>query len=297
MSNSFTFRSHLPPLNEIEEIELAKTIENGILANREIKSGNVNPKRKDFLTSEINKAYEARNYLVLENSHLVVSVAKLFLHRGVGFEDLIQEGQIGLIKAAERFDYRDGFRFSTWAKRWIRESISNSIGNQSRIINPPVPIETQLISLLRSRQSLSQVYFRELNIDELADATKLIKEEVTKFLSLSTRCFSLDAIYESNDFDLQENNIFQDSFPSPSITASLYFQKRFVDSILASLPEIQYLILKYKYGMIDGSLHTNLDISKILNLSSWQVKHYENLALRNLSKIVSHEEVSDYYLE
>ena len=297
MSNSFTFSSDLPPLNVVEEIVLAKTIENGILANRELKLGNVDSKRKDFLKSEINKAIEARNHLVLSNSHLVVSIAKLFLHRGVELEDLIQEGQIGLIKAAERFDYRNVFGFSTYAKRWIRESIYNSIWNQIRINNPHVNNEKQLISLLRPRQSLSQKYFRKLSNDEFADTTKLIEEKVTKHLYLSTLCFSLDAICESTDFDLHENDIFPDSFPCPSISASFYFQKRFVDSILASLPEIQCFILKYKYGLIDGSLHTNQEISKFLNLSLWQVKHNENLALRKLRKIVSPIEASDNYID
>lgn len=287
----------MPHLNENEEIVLSKTVQTGILAYHELKRGDVDQKRKDFLTSELAKAFEARNHLALANSHLVISIAKMFLHKGVGFEDLIQEGYIGLIKAAGRYDYREGFRFGTHAKWWVHKLISKSIANQSGINRLPGHIETQLISLLRVKQSLSKVYYRKPTIDELAEATRLTEEQVIKLLSLKIPFFSFDGICETTDSDLLENIIFQDLFPSPTITASFYFQKRFVDSILASLPEIQCLILKYRYGMKDGSLHTYMEISKILNLSPSQVKYNENLALKKLRKIVSPTEASDYYID
>ena len=296
MSNLFKSSSFLPHLNENEEIVLSKIVQNGILAYHELKRGDVDQKKKDFLTSEFAKAFEARNHSALANSHLVISIAKMFRNRGVGLEDLIQEGYIGLIKAAGRYDYREGFRFSTYAKRWVHEFISKSIANQSGINRLPAHIETQLISLLRVKQSLSKVSYRKPTIDELAEATRLPEEQVIKLLSLNIPLSSFDGICETNDSDLLENVVFQDLFPSPTITASLYFQKRFVDSILATLPEIQCLILKYRYGMKDGSFHTTAEISIILNLSLWQVRYHEDRGLRNLRKIVTPQEVSDYYL-
>ena len=297
MSNSYTSYSHLPLLNEIEEIELAKAIENGGWASIELRNGNVSSKRQDFLLSEINNAKQAKCQMVLANSGLVISIAKMFQNRGIDLEDLIQEGHIGLIKAVERFDYHQGFRFSTYAKWWIRESISRSISNQSRMIRLPVHIEMQMISLFRTKQSLTQNLLRFPNIGELAEATNLPEEKVTKLLSLSHRCYSLEAICECNDTDLLETIKDEDNVSSPTITSSLYFQKRFVESILACLPEIQCLILKYKFGMMDGFLHTTLEISKILNLSSHQVKHFEKIALQKLSKIVNRIEASDYYID
>ena len=297
MPNLYAFFSHLPPLNEIEEIVLARTVENGILANRELKNGNVDPKRIHLLTSEIEKAIEARNHLVLSNLGLVIRIAKLYLHMGVGLQDLIQEGTLGLIRAAGWFDYSKGTRFSTHASGYIHESIFKSLIYQSRLIRLPVHIENQLISLLRTKQSLTQKLGRFRNIAELAEATNMPEEKVAKLISQPFLCYSLEAIFECNDYDLQKTIFEEENFLLPSIRVDSYFQRRYVDSILASLPEIQSIILKYKFGMIDGFIYTYSEISQILNLPYGKVKHYADSALVKLSKIVSHEEVSDHYLD
>jgi len=123
------------------------------------------------------------------------------------------------------------------------------------------------------------------------------EEKVAKLISQPFLCYSLEAIFESNDYDLQKIIFEEENFLLPSIRVDSYFQRRYVDSILASLPEIQSIILKYKFGMIDGFIYTYSEISQILNLPYGKVKHYADSALVKLSKIVSHEEVSDHYLD
>ena len=146
----------VPLLTAEEEVELAQRIERGRLAREELAKGNVSPRRRTELQRLIEDGWAAREHLITANSRLVISVAKKYMGRGVPFLDLIQEGNIGLIRAAKKFDYRRGHKFSTYATWWIRQAVTRAIADQGRTIRVPVHMGDQINKLLRVQHQLTQ---------------------------------------------------------------------------------------------------------------------------------------------
>jgi len=163
----------VPLLTAIEEVQLAQRIEHGRLAREELAKGNITIKRRQTLQSWIEDGWLAREHLITANSRLVISVAKKYMGRGVPFLDLIQEGNIGLIRAAKKFDYRRGHKFSTYATWWIRQAVTRAIADQGRTIRVPVHMGDQINKLLRVQHQLTQRLGRDPSVDELATAWML----------------------------------------------------------------------------------------------------------------------------
>jgi RNA polymerase primary sigma factor len=162
----------VPLLTAEEEVELAQRIERGRLAREELAKGNVSPRRRQELQRLIEDGWAAREHLITANSRLVISVAKKYMGRGVPFLDLIQEGNIGLIRAAKKFDYRRGHKFSTYATWWIRQAVTRAIADQGRTIRVPVHMGDQINKLLRVQHQLTQRLGRDPSVEELAEAWK-----------------------------------------------------------------------------------------------------------------------------
>ena len=162
--------SRVPLLTADEEVELAQRIERGRMAREELAKGNVSQRRRTELRRLIEDGWSAREHLITANSRLVISVAKKYMGRGVPFLDLIQEGNIGLIRATKKFDYRRGHKFSTYATWWIRQAVTRAIADQGRTIRVPVHMGDQINKLLRIQHQLTQRLGREPTVDELADA-------------------------------------------------------------------------------------------------------------------------------
>jgi RNA polymerase primary sigma factor len=162
--------SRVPLLNAEEEVELAQRIERGRMAREELARGNVNTRRRLQLRKLIEDGWAAREHLITANSRLVISVAKKYMGRGVPFLDLIQEGNIGLIRATKKFDYRRGHKFSTYATWWIRQAVTRAIADQGRTIRVPVHMGDQINKLLRIQHQLTQRLGREPTVEELAVA-------------------------------------------------------------------------------------------------------------------------------
>ena len=184
--------SRVPLLTAEEEVQLAQRIERGRTAREELAKGNAAPRRRTDLRKLIEDGWAAREHLITANSRLVISVAKKYMGRGVPFLDLIQEGNIGLIRATKKFDYRRGHKFSTYATWWIRQAVTRAIADQGRTIRVPVHMGDQINKLLRVQHQLTQRLGREPSVEELAKALDVPPKKVENMIQVARRPLSLE---------------------------------------------------------------------------------------------------------
>mgnify|MGYP000698701364 CR=1 FL=1 len=184
--------SRVPLLTQEEEIELAKRMERGRQAEKQLQQDGLDPEKRRELEALVEDGRKAREHLIRANSRLVVSVAKRYIGRGVPFLDLIQEGNIGLIRAANKFNYRLGHKFSTYATWWIRQAVTRAIADQSRTIRVPVHMGDQINRLLRTSHRLTQELGREPTTEELAKALDIPPRKVEQMLEVARRPLSLE---------------------------------------------------------------------------------------------------------
>ena len=177
--------SRVPLLTAEEEVELAQRIERGRMSREELARAAVNKTRRKDLRNLIEDGWAAREHLITANSRLVISVAKKYMGRGVPFLDLIQEGNIGLIRATKKFDYRRGHKFSTYATWWIRQAVTRAIADQGRTIRVPVHMGDQINKLLRIQHQLTQKLGRDPSVEELAEALDVLPKKVENMIQVS----------------------------------------------------------------------------------------------------------------
>ena len=182
----------VPLLTAEEEVDLAQRIERGRIAREELARGNLNATQKYDLQRLIHDGWAAREHLITANSRLVISVAKKYMGRGVPFLDLIQEGNIGLIRAAKKFDYHRGHKFSTYATWWIRQAVTRAIADQGRTIRVPVHMGDQINKLLRVQHQLTQRLGRVPQVDELAKELEVAPQKVEYMIRVARRPLSLE---------------------------------------------------------------------------------------------------------
>ncbi len=185
--------TRVPLLTAEEEIELAQRIELGRMSREELAKGNVSPTRRKELRHLIEDGWEAREHLIIANSRLVISVAKKYMGRGVPFLDLIQEGNIGLMRAAKKFDYHRGYKFSTYATWWIRQAVTRALADQSRTIRVPVHMGDQISRMLRVQHQLQQQLSRDPTIEELAENLDVAPKKVENMIKVARRPLSTNA--------------------------------------------------------------------------------------------------------
>ncbi len=184
--------SRVPLLNAQEEVELAQRIESGRMAREELARGNISQRRRYELRHLIEDGWSAREHLITANSRLVISVAKKYMGRGVPFLDLIQEGNIGLIRATKKFEYRRGHKFSTYATWWIRQAVTRAIADQGRTIRVPVHMGDQINKLLRIQHQLTQRLGRKPTVEELAETLEVPPKKVENMIQVARRPLSLE---------------------------------------------------------------------------------------------------------
>src|SRR5918993_1665945 len=184
--------SRVPLLTAEEEVELAQRIERGRMAREELAKGNASPRRRTELRKLIEDGWAAREHLITANSRLVISVAKKYMGRGVPFLDLIQEGNIGLIRATKKFDYRRGHKFSTYATWWIRQAVTRAIADQGRTIRVPVHMYEQINRLTRTSRQLVQELGRDPTTEEIANELGVTPRKVEHIMRVSQRPLSLE---------------------------------------------------------------------------------------------------------
>ncbi len=286
--------SRVPLLTAEEEVDLAQRIERGRMAREELAKGNVNPRRRAELRRLIEDGWAAREHLITANSRLVISVAKKYMGRGVPFLDLIQEGNIGLIRATKKFDYRRGHKFSTYATWWIRQAVTRAIADQGRTIRVPVHMGDQINKLLRVQHQLTQRLGREPSVEELADALEVPPKKVENMIQVARRPLSLETPTDDEEDSVLGDFIEDDEAAPPDDTATYNLLKEHLGEVLNGLPPREVRILQLRYGLLDGQAYTLEEVGRKMGVTRERVRQIEAQALSRLRHPSIRRKLRDY---
>jgi RNA polymerase primary sigma factor len=272
----------VPLLTAEEEVDLAQRIERGRMAREELAKGNVSPRRRVELQRLTEDGWLAREHLITANSRLVISVAKKYMGRGVPFLDLIQEGNIGLIRAAKKFDYRRGHKFSTYATWWIRQAVTRAIADQGRTIRVPVHMGDQINKLLRVQHQLTQRLGRDPTVDELAEALEVTPQKVENMIQVARRPLSLETPTDDEEDSVLGDFIQDEEVPAPDESATYNLLREHLDVVLNGLPPREVRILQLRYGLLDGQAYTLEEVGRKMGVTRERVRQIEAQALSRL---------------
>jgi RNA polymerase primary sigma factor len=284
----------VPLLTAEEEVELAQRIERGRLAREELARGNVSPRRRQELQLLIEDGWAAREHLITANSRLVISVAKKYMGRGVPFLDLIQEGNIGLIRAAKKFDYRRGHKFSTYATWWIRQAVTRAIADQGRTIRVPVHMGDQINKLLRVQHQLTQRLGRDPSVEELAVALDVTPQKVENMIQVARRPLSLETPTDDEEDSVLGDFIQDEEATAPDETATYNLLREHLDSVLNGLPPREVRILQLRYGLLDGQAYTLEEVGRKMGVTRERVRQIEAQALSRLRHPAIRRKLREY---
>ena len=286
--------SRVPLLTATEEVELAQCIERGRMAREELARGKVSPRRRMELRRMIEDGWAAREHLITANSRLVISVAKKYMGRGVPFLDLIQEGNIGLIRATKKFDYRRGHKFSTYATWWIRQAVTRAIADQGRTIRVPVHMGDQINKLLRVQHQLTQRLGRDPSIEELADGLEVTPKKVENMIQVARRPLSLEMPTDDEEDSVLGDFIEDDEAAPPDDTATYNLLREHLTEVLNGLPPREVRILQLRYGLLDGQAYTLEEVGRKMGVTRERVRQIEAQALSRLRHPTIRRKLRDY---
>ena len=297
----------VPLLSAEEEINLAQRMEAGNVATEKIQLLKVRMEETEdeaekaeiqeevkAMQKDIDLGSDAKKRLAEANLRLVVSIAKRYVGRGMLFLDLIQEGNLGVIKAVEKFDYRKGYKFSTYATWWIRQAITRAIADQARTIRIPVHMVETINKLIRVSRQLLQELGREPSPEEIAAEMNMPVDRVREILKISQEPVSLETpIGEEEDSHLGDF-IKDDNVPVPADAAAFTLLKEQLEEVLGTLTEREQKVLTLRFGLEDGRARTLEEVGKEFNVTRERIRQIEAKALRKLRHPSRSRKLKDY---
>jgi RNA polymerase primary sigma factor len=288
--------ARVPLLSNEEEIDLARRLEQGNVSSHTLarSNGNLSKEEHEQLAAVVEDGRSAREHLIKANTRLVVSIAKKYMGQGVPFLDLIQEGNLGLMKAVEKFDYRRGYRFSTYATWWIRQTITRAIADQGRTIRVPVHMSDRIRRLYKAARQLEQMHGRKPTPEEIASVLDLEPRKVQWMLKVSWQPLSLEhPVGEEDDSELGS---FIEDEATPTPTQSVYenLLREKVEEVLATLSPREARILRLRFGLQNGRAYTLEEVGQKFGLTRERIRQIEGKALRRLRHPRRSRQLRDY---
>lgn len=290
----FKDAAHVPLLKAEEELSLAKQIERGRKARKKLAAGDLLPEKRLELHQAIRGEWEAVEHLITANTRLVISVAKKHMGRGVPFIDLIQEGNIGLMRAAKKFDYKRGYKFSTYATWWIRQAVTRAIADQGRTIRIPVHMGDQISRLFRTQHKLKQDLERDPTVEELAQDLRISPDKVRYMFQVARRPLSLEMPTTIEGDAVLGDFIEDGETPTPDETTTHQILREQLEEVMEELPAREARILRLRYGIPDGKSHTLQEVGNKVGVSRERVRQIEAQALRRLRRPGVRRKLQDF---
>lgn len=288
--------ARVPLLTTEQEVDLAQRIERGNFSKDDLANpnGKLTARKRAELNGHIQDARSARNHLIKANTRLVVSIAKRYMGRGVPFLDLIQEGNLGLMKAVEKFDYHRGYRFSTYATWWIRQTITRAIADQGRTIRVPVHMSDRIRRLYKIARQLEQIIGHKPTPEEIAEAMEIDARKVQWMIRVSWRPLSLETpVGEDEDTELG-SFVEDDSAPTPTQIAYQNLLSDKIEEVLATLSPREARILRLRFGLHSGRPCTLEEVGQKFGLTRERIRQIEGKALRRLRHPRRARQLRDY---
>ncbi len=284
----------VPLLTAQEEVGLAKRMEAGLIAEERLKDDAPSDSERRALRWDERDGGMAKRHLVEANLRLVVSIAKRYVGRGMAFLDLIQEGNLGLIRAVEKFDYTKGYKFSTYATWWIRQAITRAIADQARTIRIPVHMVETINKLVRIQRQLLQDFGREPTADEIGVEMELPPEKVREIQKISQEPVSLETpIGEEEDSNL--GDFIEDSDAVvPLERASFRLLQEQLESVLHTLSRREKEVIRLRFGLVDGQPRTLEDVGKKFGVTRERIRQIESKTLSKLRHPSRSQKLRDY---
>ena len=299
-------RMYLREIGQIElltvsqEMELSRKVQDGLAAEEQLKAIKKG-KKKDATEEEIAKyeaaveiGMQARDRFIEANLRLVVSIAKKYLGRGMQLQDLIQEGNMGLMKAVNKFDYTKGFKFSTYATWWIKQAITRAIADQARTIRVPVHMVETINKLARMQRKLTQELRRDPTPEELADALHLTVEKVQQIQKIAQEPVSLETPVGEEDDSTLGDFVHDNELLNPLDYTINEKYKEDIDNVLKTLTPREEKVLRLRVGLVDGKQHTLEEVGKEFNVTRERIRQIEAKAIRRLRHPTRMKKLSQY---
>ncbi|MDG4767021.1 RNA polymerase sigma factor SigB [Solwaraspora sp. WMMD406] len=271
-------------LTAVQEVELAKRIEAGLFAEEKLATGGrLSARLRADLAVIVTEGRAAKDHLLEANLRLVVSIAKRYTGRGMAFLDLIQEGNLGLIRAVEKFDYTKGYKFSTYATWWIRQAITRAMADQARTIRIPVHMVEQVNRMVRARRDLAATLGREPTVAEIATALAVPEFQVIELISYDREPVSLDqAVGEDGESALGDFVAAVDPRTAAESSASDGKLRNEVEIVLATLSQREQAVIRLRFGLDDGRQRTLDEVGREFGLSRERIRQIEKVTLLKL---------------